>query len=139
MSNFLRLYLIATLVIFVITSGCSSFTYTPRSKQNRHREMPSILLYEQIINFRMVQGSWPISKEDFISKNIKYYQAFEGFKFQDYSFKITDSNYMVFSFWNHIKDVELQKQNNKQNLSAYRGRVIFFKEGDKFLWKIKMH
>lgn len=73
--------LILILALFSACISCNYFTYTPRSANNRYREMPTAQLYEQIVDFRETLGGWPSSRQDFISKNIRYYKALEGFKY----------------------------------------------------------
>ena len=75
---------------------------------------------------------------DFISKGDKYYKVFEGFRYNETKFKIIDSNNMVFSFYDHRKDVDNYNEIGKIDLNNYRGTVKFYKEKDKFLWKLKM-
>ena len=102
------------------------------------RETPSVLLFERIIDFRIEQMGWPISKIDFMNKGIKYYEVFQDFPYQTTTFKIIDSNTMVFSFSEHIKDIKNYNKTQKIDLNSYGGTVRFFKENEKFIWKLKM-
>ena len=45
---------------------------------------------------------------------------------------------MVFSFSEHVKDIQHYKETNKIDLNSYAGNVRFFKENGKFIWKLKM-
>lgn len=92
-----------------------------------------------MVDFRKEQMSWPVSKADFISKGMKYYEVFNDFPYQQTSFKVIDSNNMVFSFSQHIKDVKHDQKTGKTELNDYSGRVIFYKLNDKFIWKLKMN
>ena len=80
---------------------------------------------------------WPNSKTDFISKGLKYYEVFENFPYQQTDFKIIDSNTMVFSYSQHIKDVRNFEKTEKVDLNSYDGSVRFYKVNGKFIWKIK--
>lgn len=125
-------------VVFAFVS-CNYVTYTPRSKKNIRRETPSIVLFDRIVDFRIEQMGWPVSKTDFISKGIKYYEVFEDFPYQETRFHIIDSNHMTFYFYNHKKDIEKAKRTNKVDLNSYNGSVRFYKENGKFIWKLKMN
>jgi hypothetical protein len=140
-------------------SACQYFTYTPRSKSNIRQQKPSIFICERIVDFRMEYQCWPSSKEDLFARGKKYVDAFQGFPYNSTSFKIKDSNTMIFYFSDHKIDREnynrpqyidlrtyndgrddYNKYNNNQrtDLNAYRGYIKFFKVKDKFAWKIKM-
>lgn len=118
---------------------CNYFTYVPKGKKKQLQETPSVLILDRMVDFRIEQGGWPSSKQDFISKGIKYYEVFNNFPYQTTTFKIKDSNNMVFTFSDHIKDIDRYNKTGKADLNGYNGTVTFWKEGDKFLWKIKMN
>ncbi len=118
-------------------SACNYITFSPRSKKNKLREAPSIVIYDRIVDFRKEQMGWPTSKMDFISKGIKYYAVFENFPYQNTVFKVIDSNNMIFYYSQHIKDIEKYNTTKKVDLNSYGGEVRFYKENDKFIWKIK--
>ena len=99
--------------------------------------MPSIALYERIIDFRLEQNSWPVSKDDFISKGKKYYEVLQGFPYQTVTFKTIDSNAMVFSFSEHIKDLENYERTRQVDLNSYKGSIKFTRQQNKFVWKIQ--
>ncbi|MEO7581981.1 MAG: hypothetical protein ABIS74_03245 [Ferruginibacter sp.] len=128
---------IGCLFIFFFTA-CSYITITPRSKRNIYRERPSTLLLEKIIEFRLEQLGWPRSKQDFMSKGRKYYQAFDGFKYHYTDFMIVDSNKMIFSFSHHSKDADPYIEPGLININSYQGHVKFYKVNDKFVWKLRM-
>ncbi len=124
--------------LFIVNcTACNYVTYTPRSKKNKLEEAPSILIYDRIIEFRIEQMGWPTSKMDFMSKGIKYYEVFQNFPYQYTNFKIIDSNTMIFTFSEHIKDVQKFEKTQKADFNSYGGTVKFFKEKDKFIFKIK--
>ncbi|HET9430355.1 MAG TPA: hypothetical protein VFO70_04220, partial [Chitinophagaceae bacterium] len=118
--------------------ACNTMTYTPRSRKNIQREKPSVVLLDRIIEYRIEQNAWPFSREEFISRGIKFKEAFAGFPYLQTKFKVIDQETMIFTFWEHIRDVENYKQTNKIDLNSYAGEVRFFKENDKFIWKLKM-
>lgn len=126
------------LVVGLLSTSCNYVTFTPRSKKNVRRETPSLLIFDRMVDFRLEQMGWPTSKMDFMSKGIKYYEVFENFPYQETNFKIIDSNTMVFAFSQHIQDINNYKKTNKVDLNSYGGSVRFFKENDKFIWKLKM-
>jgi len=128
----------AFLLILFITS-CNYFSFTPRSKNNKSKEEPSILIFDRIVDFRIEQMGWPVSKTDFISKGKKYEEVFKDFSYQYTTFTIIDSNRMNFSFSEHIKDIREYEKTNKSELNQYRGTARFFKENGKFIWKLKMN
>lgn len=132
--------LIRTGCMFLLVSlvACSHVTYTPRSKKKVQREKPSVVLLNRIIEFREEFNAWPFSKEEFISKGIKYREAFEGFPYLQARFKVIDNNTMTFSFYEHITDVRNFQQTQQVDLNSYAGEVKFYKEKDKFIWKLKM-
>ncbi len=125
--------------MFFFLISCNYIIATPHSKRNLHSESPSVLIFNKIVDFRIEQGGWPTSRADFESKGIKYYEAFNDFKYQTTEFKRIDSNTMAFYFSNHIKDVEKSKVSHKVDLNNYNGYVKFYKENDRFLWKLKMN
>jgi hypothetical protein len=126
-------------VIFLAVSinACNYVTYTPRSAKNKLAEKPTALLFDRIIDFRVEYNSWPVSKEDFISKGNKYKDAFKDSPYLTVEFKRKDSNNMTLYYTDHLKDVETNKRTNKTELNSYRGSVKFYKEHDRFLWKSK--
>jgi hypothetical protein len=117
--------------------ACNYVTYTPRSKRNKQGETPSLVIFERIVDFRIEQMGWPASKTDFISKGIKYYEVFENFPYQFTNFKVIDSNTMIFTYSQHIKDVKKFDKTEKVDLNSYGGSVKYYKENGKFIWKIK--
>jgi hypothetical protein len=129
--------LIYSLIIFLV--GCNYITATPHSKRKQHLESPSILLFDKIVDFRIEQGGWPTSKQDFESRGTKYYEVFNGFKYQTTEFKRIDSNTMIFYFSNHVKDYDRYQASRKVDINSYNGQVKFYKENNKFLWKLKMN
>lgn len=131
-------FIFGFLVILNVAS-CNYFSFTPRSKKNKSKEKPSILIFDRIVDFRNEQLSWPVSKADFISKGIKYYEVFNDFPYQQTSFKVIDSNNMIFYFSQHIKDVKQYKKTGKTELNDYSGRATFYKYNGKFIWNLKMH
>lgn len=137
MKNIIRVITFSTFVL--ILTSCNYFTYIPRSKASVRRAAPSILLLEKIVDFRVEQHSWPVSREDFISKGVNYYNAFKDFNYTETSFKIIDSNTMIFYFTGHIVDVEDYNTSQKINLNSYNGRAKFFRQNDRFIWKLKMN
>jgi hypothetical protein len=134
-----HLYVVAILSLFLLVSACNYITYTPRNKNQVRREKPSLLIYERIVDFRLDQGRWPATKEDLITKGKKYYEAFDGFKYNYTHFKIKDSNTMTFYFSDHVADRANYDQTQLIDVNAYGGQVRFFKVKDKYAWKIKMN
>jgi len=136
MKPFVKIVVVFLLVTYA--SGCNYFTFTPRSKKKVQKEKPSIVLLDRIIEFREEYNAWPFSIEEFINKAKKYKDAFEGLPYLTTKFKVIDNNTMTFSFYDHIKDVQNYKETEKIDLNSYYGEVRFYKENDKFMWKIKM-
>jgi hypothetical protein len=134
----MRPKIIFPLLFIILFAACNYVTYTPRSKKNIQREKPSVVLLNSIIDYRLEQNIWPFSKEDFISKGRKYKEAFEGFPYLLIKFKIIDNDKMIFYFNEHKKDVQKYKETNMVDLHSYSGYVKFYKENDKFIWKLKM-
>ncbi|MBL7745166.1 MAG: hypothetical protein JNN00_16950 [Chitinophagaceae bacterium] len=136
----MKLYLQLPVLIFLIalSYSCNYVTYSPRSKRQQQREKPSVVLLDRIVEFREEFNSWPFSKEEFTGKGQKYKEAFDGFPYTRTDFKVKDNNTMTFSFYDHIKDMQNYRQSGKVDLNGYWGEVRFFKEKDKFIWKIKM-
>ena len=125
-------------LFFCFFTACKFITITPRSKRNIYRERPSTLLLDKIIDFRLVQLGWPVSKKDFMSYGVQYYKSFEGFPYSYTWFKIIDSNKMIFYFSGHFQDERNYRKTNKIDLNSYHGRVTFYKVENKFVWKLKM-
>jgi hypothetical protein len=123
----------------LVLSGCNIIMITPHSKKQQQHAKPSMLLIEDILEFREKNNSWPISKVDFASKSDKYKQAINAFPYLNIQFKIVEQDKMIFYFDSHIFDVENQRRTKKIDLNAYGGEVRFFKEKGKFLWKTKMY
>ena len=130
-------FFIGCLFILFFTA-CTYITIRPRTRSNIYRERPSTLLLERIIDFRLEHLGWPRSKQDFMSKGPKYYQAFDGFKYHYTDFMIVDSNKMIFSFSHHSKDAESKIPAGMIDINSYHGWVTFYKVNDKFVWKLRM-
>jgi hypothetical protein len=126
--------LVCSLLLF---ASCDQVTYTFKSKKNIRREKPSVILLAKIVEFRQELNSWPISKEDFMSKGKKYYEALDGFPYTYINFKAIDSNTMVFYFSGHVKDLQTYKETQKVELNTYSGSVKFYKQSGKFVWKMR--
>lgn len=122
--------------ISVITGSCNYVKYTPRTKTDKFRALPSIVLLDRIIDFRNEFGIWPSSKNQMIAKGKKYEEAWNGFQYLNYSFTIKSMDVLYFNFWDHTKDVENSKADNRAELNSYSGWVKFYKEGNIFVWKI---
>lgn len=134
-------YAMVILLFFQLSffTSCRHFTYTPRTKRQQQAAKPSIVLIQRIIDFREEFNAWPFSKEEFIYKGKKFKDAFEGFPYLNIQFNVKDNDRMTFVFADHKKDVQLYEQNRQADLNAYGGEVRFYKEKDKFIWKIKMY
>lgn len=133
-------FLVPAFLTFLLLSGtaCNYTTYTVRSRKNIQREKPSIVLLNKILDFRVEQNYWPYSREDFMSKGVKYASAFDGFPYTYTRFKTIDSTTMVFYFSGHVKDQARFEETQKVDMNSYGGSVRFYKEKGKFLWKLKM-
>jgi hypothetical protein len=103
------------------------------------REQPSILLLSRMIDYRIEQYGWPVSREDFVTKGKQYQEAFADFKYTFAEFKIVDTNTMFFYFSGHIEDQKRYDNSRKSDLNALGGHVKFFRVKDKFAWKIRMN
>src|SRR5688500_13330617 len=99
-----HIYFVAIALLTMQVSACNYFTYTPRHRNQKRPEKPSIFIYEKSVEFRLEQGRWPATKEDMITKGKKYYDVFKGFRYNYTNFKIKDSNTMTFYFSEHIAD-----------------------------------
>lgn len=124
---------------FLILSGCEYITFTQHTKKQRQLAKPSTLLLVFILEFREKNNAWPISKNDFAFKSVKYKHAISEFPYLNIRFKIIDQDNMIFYFDSHIDDVENEKTTKKLVVNAYGGEVRFYKESGKFLWKTKMY
>jgi hypothetical protein len=113
--------------------------YTPHSKEQQQRAKPSIFLIESIIEFREAYNTWPISKQEFTAKKTKYKEAFIDFYYLNTQFKIKDNDNMTFYFSAYIKDEQRYEKTQRIDLNSYGGEVKFYKENDKFIWKIRMY
>ena len=119
--------------------SCNNITYRPRTKMQQVIAKPSPLIFDKIVEFRIEQTGWPISRADFISKGKKYEWAFKDFRYLSTKFKVTDSNRMTFYFSQYIQDIEREQRTKKADLNSYGGYVKFYRENDKFIWKLKMY
>ena len=126
-------------IIVVFCISCRFTTYTPRSKRQKQLAKPSIVLLERIGEFNEKYNTWPLTKEEFISKGARYKEAFTNFPYQYTRFKIIDSDNMIFYFDQHVHDITNFNMSQKVDLNSYRGEVRFFKEKEKLRWKIKMY
>lgn len=127
-----------SILLIILLASCNHLTYTPRSKKNIQREKPSVILLNAILDYRVEQYDWPVSREEFVNKGKKYRDAFEGFPYSYTRFKNIDSNTMVFYFSGHIKDQHAYNETQKVDLNNYSGRVRFYKDKGRFTWKLKM-
>jgi hypothetical protein len=126
-------------LLLILLASCNYVTYTPRTKRNKFLERPSMLIFDRVVDFRIEQMGWPTSKSDFMSKGKKYYEVFENCPYMEVEFKIKDSDHMTMYFDNHTRDIQRQAVTKKIDLNAYRGYAKFYKENDKFIWKLKMN
>ena len=126
-------------ILLISFYSCNYVTYSPKNKKKQLREKPSVIIFDRIIDFRLEQKGWPVSKTDLMSKGTKYYYIFEDFPYQTTVFKIIDSNKMIFYFSNHINTNTTFQKPNKIDLNAYGGHVKFYKENNKFIWELKMN
>ncbi len=126
------------LICICIMSNCNYISYTPHSKTRRLIERPSPIICDRIVDFRLEAGGWPISKQDFMNKGLKYYEAIIDFPYQTTSFKIKDSTEMTFYFYDHIADIKKEAKTKKTDLNGFNGNIHFWKEGGRFLWEINM-
>lgn len=124
--------------LLIVLSSCKYFTYVPKGKRHTQMEKPSIVLLNAIIDYRLEHEGWPYTKEEFMSKGPKYRHAFDGFPYGYVYFKVIDNDKMTFYFSDHIKDRKAYEQTGKIDLNSYGGNVRFYKEKDKFIWKLKM-
>lgn len=130
MKNY-QLIFAACLVIATFAS-CNHITYTPRSKKNIQREKPPVLMLARMVDFRLEEGRWPVSKQDFISRGAKHARLFKGFPYTQTDFKIIDINRMVFYFSGHEKDIKNYNNTEMVDLNSYSGRVKFIRRMTSF-------
>ena len=137
----MKLLIKTPVVVFVAFAvwSCNHVTYTPRSKKKVQQAKPSVVLLDRIIEFREENNAWPYSKEEFVNKGRKYKEAFDGFPYLTTKFKVIDNNTMTFSFAEHQKDVRKYKETQQVDLNSFGGQVRYYKEGEKFMWKLKMY
>ena len=126
-------------LISIAIFSCNQFTYTPKSKAKVRREKPSLTLLTSIVDYRLDQHGWPVSKEDFMNKGKKYHDAFDNFRYTHTQFKIIDTNTMIFYFSGHIVDQDMYDRARLIEMNDYSGHVKFFRHNDKFVWKVKMN
>ena len=93
---------------------------------------------ERIVEFREKYNVWPASKEEFMAKDPRYSAAFEEFPYLSAKFKIVDMDNMIFYFKQNLKNIENYEKNGVRDALSYHGYVKFYKEGGKFLWKMKV-
>jgi len=129
---------ISAFLLLMVFVSCNTFTYTPHSKKKMQKEKPSPVLLDKIIAYREEFNSWPFSREEFISRPA-YRNAFDGFPYMQIRFKVIDNNSMTFYFSEHRKDLQQFQQSQRVDLNSYAGEVKFYREKEKFIWKIKMH
>jgi hypothetical protein len=135
--NFMHLKVLV--IVLLISPGCNITTISTHNKQEQQHAKPSIHLIESIIEFRETYKEWPQSKEEFISRNLKYKESFNDFPYLYTRFKITDQDKMTFYFDQHRDDVKNYETNKKVDLNALAGEVKFYKSNEKFVWSIKMY
>ncbi len=135
LSTFCLLLIVVLSSLFVANSGCNYVNYKPISKKEKIQQRLPITLFDKIIAFRIDQHSWPISKEDFISKGVTYKQAMESFQFMTIKFDIKDSNNMRLTYYDHPKDIDRRNESGKIELNQNIGIIQFTKEKDQFIWK----
>jgi len=132
----IRKLLVVILIVVFAFAACNHVKYIPRTQKNKWQDLPSIVLLDRIVDFRNEFHSWPLSKEDMVSKGTQYASAWGGFLYQGYSFKARDTNQMVFNFWNHPQDGANSKNDSRIELNSHNGWVKFYREGNVFAWKI---
>jgi hypothetical protein len=132
-------YLLTALIWMMLLSSCQYVTYTPRSRMQQQLAKPSMVLLDRIVEFRESFNEWPLSKEYFMAKGPRYKEAFNGFQYLHTQFKIVDNDNLLFYFDQHIRDQAAEQESGKTDLNGLGGVVTFYKQGGKFLWKIKMH
>ena len=130
---------VALLSMIAVFTGCDQFTYSAHSKKAKQKARPSVILLNSIVSFREEFNSWPFSKEEFLAKGPQYRASFNGFPYMQATFHVIDNNTMTFYFSDYIKDIQNYNQSQKIDLNSYSGEVRFYKEKDKFIWKIKMN
>lgn len=131
--------IVTGMILIILCTGCNHFTYTPRSKRTKLQAKPSILVFSAIADFRVSQDRWPVSLEDLKGKGDQYAKALVGFQYTYTHFRIIDSNKMVFTFSDHVKDVKNYQYTGLTDLNNFSGRARFSKKNGKFTWKVKMH
>lgn len=117
--------------------GPGPLDYTADRKNQYQHAKPSIAIMERIVEFREKYNVWPTTKEEFMSKDQRYSAAFEDFPYLSTEFKIIDNNNMTFYFKQNVKNIENYEKNGVKDPLIYRGYVKFYKEGEKFVWKMK--
>lgn len=131
--------IIPVLLLGAFFLSCNHTTYSVHGKRNQQKNKPSIVLLNRIVEFREQYNTWPFSKEEFVNKGPKFKEAFIGFPYTQATFKVIDNNTMTFFFSEHIQDVQNYEKTKKVDINSYSGEVKFYKENDKFIWKIKMY
>lgn len=124
---------------FLVFYGCDYIIFTHHTKKQLQQAKPSTLLLADIVEFREKNNSWPISKDDFASKSVKYKRSINEFPYLDIQLKVIDQDKMIFYFDSNIDDIENEKATKKLVLNAYGGEVRFYKANGRFLWKTKMY
>jgi hypothetical protein len=125
--------------LFLFLASCSDYTYRLKGKRKTQEQKPSVALLNKIIDFREGYNAWPFSKEEFMRAGPNYREAFDGFPYRQTIFKVIDNNTMTFYFSENLTDIKAYERSGKKDLNSYSGEVRFYREKDKFLWKLKMY
>lgn len=90
-----------------------------------------------IVNFREVRGNWPPSLTELELYSIENRKIINNFQYESVAFVIKNNDRLIVYFDNYKKELYLDVP-DKTDLNRFRGKIIFYKSNNKFVWKVKM-
>ena len=128
------LFLLTILVCFY---SCDRYVYLPKSAKQKYFARPKVQFMMAVVNFRELRGNWPPSLTELGLYSIENRKIINNFQYQTVDFVIKTNDKLYVYFDNYKKELYLNDP-DRTDLNRFRGRIIFYKSNDKFVWKVKM-
>ncbi len=90
-----------------------------------------------VVGFRESTGVWPSSLYQLELHTEKNRQIIENFQYQSLYFTSKKDDRLLVSFDNYKQQLYLD-EDDKVDLNRLRGKILFYRSNDKFVWKVTM-
>ena len=128
---------LSTFALLLCVSGCSQFVYLPKSAKQKYFARPHIQFMMAVVEFRESTGGWPASQFELENQKAKNWKIIHDFQYRNLHFQQRKGDELFVYFDDYKRELYLDVP-GKTDLNTFHGVICFYKNNEKFVWKVKM-